>query len=103
MTPDAGTPTGGVLADAGAGTVGAGGSAGVPAAAGGTTSARGGATGTVGAPDAGVGVRGPAGAAGCTCTLGGRSSSRPNPMSLWPLFGLAALIGNARRRKRTPR
>ena len=103
VTPDAGTPTGGVLADAGAGTVGAGGSAGVPAAAGGTTSAPSGTTGTVGAFEAGVGVRGPAGAAGCTCTLGGRSSSRPNPMSLWPLFGLAALIGNARRRKRTPR
>ena len=97
-TPDAGVAAGGVFGSAGAGTIGAGGSAGGVAGTGGGISTAGGNTGTVGAADAGAGARGSAGASGCSCTFGGRSSSRPNPT--WPLLGLAAFIGNARRRKR---
>ena len=103
VTPDAGTPTGGVFGSAGAGTVGTGGSTGGSAGTGGGTSTTGGTSGTVGAPDAGVGVRGPASASGCSCALNGSSSSTPKSEWGWLLLGLVASILNASRRRRMRR
>jgi alpha-L-fucosidase len=99
LTPDAGISTGGAAGNVDTGPVGTGGSTGTPAGTGGRNTAAGGTTGIVGAPDAGA--RGPASSSGCSCTLGGRSSSTPKSTCLLP--GVAALIGSARRRKRTPR
>jgi MYXO-CTERM domain-containing protein len=91
-TPDAEIPTGGTSGIGFSGTVATGGS-GVPATAG-STSAAGGTSATVAAPDAAT--LGPANSSGCNCTVTGRSSSTP----AWLLFGLVALVANARRRRR---
>ncbi|MGB8296744.1 MAG: MYXO-CTERM sorting domain-containing protein [Polyangia bacterium] len=95
-TPDAEISAGGTSSIKDAGIVATGGT--VSAAIGGSTSSAGGTLETLSAPDAG-GI-GSASASGCSCTLTGRSSAATTSAQAWLLFGLAALVVSARRRRR---
>jgi MYXO-CTERM domain-containing protein len=95
--PDARVTTGGVSGTGGAGSVGTGGSGGPSAGAGGSTDATGGMTEAGSAPDAGAFVA--TNSSGCSCALDGGPST-PASVSGWLLFGVFALVMNARRRKR---